>query len=278
MSRLSARQQWVLSSLLADGSGTAVDLAERAGISRASILSTLNKMRAARLVDREGWVVRDASWVITSHGHAVLTGSPGDATGSEDLTPDPRPEKNVPTRQFLYRFFDADDRLLYVGISKDPIKRFAQHAKDQPWWGDVARRTTTAYGSRAEVENAEAIAIAYEGPVHNKVRPDQRRLAVLAHRAGAHETSIGVALADRDRWKQAHEQQSGFVEYLQSQVEGLRKQLASTQRQLAQAEFRASLASSMMGPPAVPPASAPEPSAYISPPNPAPVPPVGLAG
>lgn len=32
----------------------------------------------------------------------------------------------------LYRFFDAEDVLLYVGISKDPMDRFKAHIAAKP--------------------------------------------------------------------------------------------------------------------------------------------------
>jgi predicted GIY-YIG superfamily endonuclease len=40
----------------------------------------------------------------------------------------------------LYRLYDADDQLLYIGISIDPQRRFKEHRKEQGWWPLVARR------------------------------------------------------------------------------------------------------------------------------------------
>jgi predicted GIY-YIG superfamily endonuclease len=69
----------------------------------------------------------------------------------------------------LYRFFDAQDRLLYVGITGDVTKRWRDHHRQKPWMKDVARATLTHYGSREELAVAEVQAIQTERPVHNVV-------------------------------------------------------------------------------------------------------------
>lgn len=68
----------------------------------------------------------------------------------------------------LYRFFDADRRLLYIGItSVQLILRWEQHRVDKPWWRQVAYAEFTHYDTRAEAIAAERAAIAAEDPVHN---------------------------------------------------------------------------------------------------------------
>ena len=39
----------------------------------------------------------------------------------------------------VYRFYDEADRLLYVGISRNPAARWAQHAVEKKWWPRVDR-------------------------------------------------------------------------------------------------------------------------------------------
>jgi predicted GIY-YIG superfamily endonuclease len=68
----------------------------------------------------------------------------------------------------LYRFYDASDTLLYVGVSSNPAVRWGTHATEKHWWPQVARKTIVVYGSRMEAEIAEGIAIRSESPVHNK--------------------------------------------------------------------------------------------------------------
>lgn len=38
---------------------------------------------------------------------------------------------------YTYRHYDAEGRLLYVGIARDTQRRAMQHATASPWWGLV---------------------------------------------------------------------------------------------------------------------------------------------
>jgi hypothetical protein len=82
------------------------------------------------------------------------------------------PDGGAPERTALYRFFDADDELLYVGISRDPAERWKQH-RDKPWWRDVAMRVVEWHDDRPSAERAERKAIQTEGPRYN-VQHNQR--------------------------------------------------------------------------------------------------------
>ena len=67
----------------------------------------------------------------------------------------------------LYRLYDAEDRLLYVGISGDLKERLKTHASLKPWWPDVVRKTVQWYATRADAAEAEIKAIGSERPLHN---------------------------------------------------------------------------------------------------------------
>lgn len=69
----------------------------------------------------------------------------------------------------LYRFFDQDDRLLYVGIAGNPARRAHEHSKAKPWWSDVARSTMEHFATREEAAAAEVAAIVTEAPLHNVI-------------------------------------------------------------------------------------------------------------
>lgn len=75
----------------------------------------------------------------------------------------------------LYRFFDAQDRLLYIGIAGNPGRRFHQHAQEKPWWPQVTRSTMEHHPTREAALVAEKAAIQTEHPlwnvVHNGDRP-----------------------------------------------------------------------------------------------------------
>jgi predicted GIY-YIG superfamily endonuclease len=70
--------------------------------------------------------------------------------------------------QTLYRFFDSEGNLLYVGISKFFEARMKQHYRHSPWFFESASVTLEHYETRQQVELAESIAIKTENPIHNK--------------------------------------------------------------------------------------------------------------
>lgn len=70
----------------------------------------------------------------------------------------------------LYRFYGADETLLYVGISTNVVARMGQHADSQPWWELVARTTVEHFPTREEAREAEQAAIDSGKPSFNKVR------------------------------------------------------------------------------------------------------------
>ena len=69
----------------------------------------------------------------------------------------------------LYRLFDETGQLLYVGISVDPGKRFAQHRSDKAWWSDVRTMNVQPMPNRRAALDAEREAIKNERPLHNVV-------------------------------------------------------------------------------------------------------------
>lgn len=109
----------------------------------------------------------------------------------------------------LYRFFDADDRLLYVGIAVNPPARWQGHKGEKDWWYAATRATLTWFDSRAEAEKAEAEAIETEHPLHNRllrhygllepnleVMPIEEARKVLGQRLSkAHDEGMHTAIA-----------------------------------------------------------------------------------
>lgn len=70
----------------------------------------------------------------------------------------------------IYRLFDSEGRLLYVGISDRPEVRWAEHALDKNWWHLVARKSTDWLPTRSAALAAEAEATKNERPVFNAIR------------------------------------------------------------------------------------------------------------
>lgn len=67
----------------------------------------------------------------------------------------------------VYRAFNADDELLYVGITASPAGRFSQHNSVTDWWPEVAVLRIEHFDSREEAMIAENNAINTESPRHN---------------------------------------------------------------------------------------------------------------
>lgn len=69
----------------------------------------------------------------------------------------------------LYRFFDRDGKLLYIGITHNIERRTAQHRSDKPWAALIHRTTVDVYLSRKAAFSAERRAIRRERPRYNVV-------------------------------------------------------------------------------------------------------------
>ncbi len=71
----------------------------------------------------------------------------------------------------LYRIWDAEGALLYVGISTNPDMRMYKHKRRQPWWAEVDSVSYEWFPNRESAQGAERSAIHHEHPVYNVVRP-----------------------------------------------------------------------------------------------------------
>jgi len=67
----------------------------------------------------------------------------------------------------VYRWYDANDQLLYVGVSFDLGTRFASHRYGNDNWQQVRRIELEWFDSRRGALEAEARAIATEHPMWN---------------------------------------------------------------------------------------------------------------
>ncbi|MFD5566618.1 GIY-YIG nuclease family protein [Streptomyces cadmiisoli] len=85
------------------------------------------------------------------------------------VLPTVEPETPPDVRTALYRMRNSDGRLLYIGISANPLRRWPQHAADKPWWPDVSDLSMQWFENRSAALAAEARAIRTERPLHNVV-------------------------------------------------------------------------------------------------------------
>lgn len=83
-----------------------------------------------------------------------------------------------PEPHCVYRAFDSDDVLLYVGCAVDPARRQRQHAQ-MGWYSQAARWTHEWFPNFWAASNAETAAIKTEGPRFNITH----RALILKHKA-----------------------------------------------------------------------------------------------
>lgn len=110
---------------------------------------------------RAQWTADEAR-SIRPHGTAARVLVPADASTWSDLEP------CTGGHSLLYRFRDADGRLLYIGVTALPKTRWKSHRKTKAWWMDVASVRIECHVSDHEVHIAEYAAIGSEQPMHNK--------------------------------------------------------------------------------------------------------------
>jgi len=98
----------------------------------------------------------------------------------------------------LYRFFNEEGTLLYVGVTTMGLARWSEHARYKDWWPLVASTTTDHFTDQGEALAAELAAIRSEHPTYNIAgadRPQRRTTRTRANGRG----SIFYH-SDRDRW------------------------------------------------------------------------------
>lgn len=82
-------------------------------------------------------------------------------------------------RHVVYRAFDADDRLLYVGCTNNIDKRIAAHRWGADWWPDMTRLALAGPYNYETAREIEYAAIESERSLHNHSteRRELRRLS-----------------------------------------------------------------------------------------------------
>lgn len=82
-------------------------------------------------------------------------------------------------RTALYRLYDGEGVLLYVGITNMPNVRFAAHSM-KSWWRRVDRKDIVWFADRQQAERAETRAIRDERPVFNVAKSPWRSVVAAA--------------------------------------------------------------------------------------------------
>lgn len=69
----------------------------------------------------------------------------------------------------LYRHFDGDGRLLYVGIAISSTVRLSGHRTSAHWFDQITRIEIERFPTRKAAMEAEMLAIGREKPLHNLI-------------------------------------------------------------------------------------------------------------
>lgn len=94
----------------------------------------------------------------------------GDGAGAAALAPIPPTREPIPEpRVALYRHFDEDGVLLYVGVTNNLDSRTRSHTRHSQWSIFAARSEAEFFDTRAEALAAERRAIKEEQPLFNGV-------------------------------------------------------------------------------------------------------------
>jgi predicted GIY-YIG superfamily endonuclease len=69
----------------------------------------------------------------------------------------------------LYRLYDVNDQLLYVGVTTRLTTRLNTHAQSKPWFGDVARIETMSFATGCEALEQERHEHRETSPFYSRV-------------------------------------------------------------------------------------------------------------
>ena len=69
---------------------------------------------------------------------------------------------------FLYKIFDTNNQLIYVGMTDNIARRFIQH-QNKEWFKLMTRFESFAFESKEKCKEAEADEIASSNPIYNKI-------------------------------------------------------------------------------------------------------------
>ncbi len=93
----------------------------------------------------------------------------GDDSDWEQAPREDRSEVNIPTS--VYKLYDADGRLLYVGVTRHGYRRLNQHAKEKPWWSEVVKAEFEHLPDTRSAFAREAVLIRTASPAYNIAQP-----------------------------------------------------------------------------------------------------------
>lgn len=86
---------------------------------------------------------------------------------SRELATDEESPRLAPATA-LYRFYDTNKQLLYVGVTGQPRERWVKHRRKAVWWDSAAFVAVEICPTEWQALDAERAAIKSEAPQFNK--------------------------------------------------------------------------------------------------------------
>lgn len=99
------------------------------------------------------------------------------------------------TTHYVYTFWDAEDRALYVGCTSNIPQRIRTHLREREWFVDVARFDVSVYPDGLTAYTAEAARIKELQPLYNALHTERlpdRSLPCRTCRQGKHLSCVGT--------------------------------------------------------------------------------------
>jgi hypothetical protein len=116
---------------------------------------------------------------------------------------------------FVYRAFDADDALLYVGCSMRPSIRYHEHRGQSKWFPLATRFSMQGPYNYDTARQLERDAIRTESPLWNHNEPKRFRLRALRQRISDRWFSLEHAIDGRPGdWSRAHHRSMEHLNHL----------------------------------------------------------------
>ncbi|HAW53702.1 MAG TPA: hypothetical protein DCX29_01735 [Hyphomonas sp.] len=101
----------------------------------------------------------------------------------------------------IYRHYDRDQKLLYVGITDDMTRRSREHSKAAEWWSLVDDTRVQYVQTRAHALDLERVAIIHEKPAHNVALSGLSQLSNVTTKCASENSDL---IADLEAYRDRH--------------------------------------------------------------------------
>lgn len=159
----------------------------------------LTNRAIAKLANASPHTVRTAKIAMAKAGLTLPQVARQESSGRQARGRKPEPHI-ILNDNVVYRCYNSQKRLLYIGSSAEWWNRFEYHRRRTLWWREVEEIALTHYPTIDDAVLAEAKAIRKEKPKYNQIQPKkraERRVKLPATRSHAVTTAQRKAATQR---------------------------------------------------------------------------------